>query len=225
MWSSYRADGPDRETPTPEQLAYRRKRMTVPDNEFPVGALAPVLLASNDDAAVGVTHVEAFSTGFRFTLAVRVRQVPDRLIGGGLFTLVDGHGRPGAAVPLTDRLLLGIEYADGRRASTLQDARRPGLGGAVDDDELVLVPTGGGGGEASVDQHYWVAPLPPDGPLALHLTWPAFGMAESRTELDGGAIRAAGARSHVLWPPQPHFDAPPPPSPRPTSGWFADPPQ
>jgi hypothetical protein len=50
-------------------------------------------------------------------------------------------------------------------------------------------------------------------------------MPESRTVLDGGAIRAAAERSQVLWPPQPAMRPQEPPSPpRPSSGWFADPP-
>ncbi len=200
--------------------------MSAPDNEFPVAVGAAAMLASNADAAVGVTHLEAFSTGFQFDLAVRVRQAPPRLAGGGLFMLIDGHVHPGAQVSLEDRLLLGVEYSDGRRASTVQDARRRGPNAVLSDEELVLVPEGGGGGDVSVEQTYWVAPLPPDGPVAILLAWPAFGMAESRTVLDGAAIRAAGSSSRVLWPRQPRIDpSPPPPPPRPTSGWFAETPE
>lgn len=200
--------------------------MSAPDNEFPVGVVGTVLLAGNADAAVGVTHLEAFSTGFQFTLAVRVRQVPPRLAGGGLFMLVSGHVHPGAGASLQDRLLLGIEYCDGRRASTLQDQVMAGPAGVPDDEELVLVQQGGSGGDVSVEQTFWVAPLPPDGPVAFHFTWPAFGLDESRTVLDGAAIRAAGTSSRALWPPQPLVEQPPPPStPRPDSGWFAEDPQ
>ena len=92
----------------------------------------------------------------------------------------------------------------------------------VGDEELVLLPQGGGGGDLSVDQAYWVAPLPPEGPVAVLLRWPAFGMAESRTVLDGAAIRAAGSSSRILWPPQPTIEPPSSPTPpRPTSGWFS----
>ena len=209
--------------PTPEQLEQWHRRRAAPDNEFPVGVGATVLLAHNDDAAVGLTHLEAFSTGFRFALVVRVRQVPTRLAGGGLFALVESHPHVGRQISLEDRLLLGIEYPDGRRASTLQDGRAPGPTAEVDDDQLVIAYQGGSGGEASVDQTYWVAPLPPDGPVAVLMRWPTFGMAESRTVLDGAALRAAGRRSHVLWPPQPKTEPrPSAPGPRPTSGWFAE---
>jgi hypothetical protein len=128
-------------------------------------------------------------------------------------------------IPVEDRLLLGIEYADGRRASTLQDVRMQGPGAVVDGEQLVLAQQGGGGGELSVDQTFWVAPLPPTGPVTVVLTWPSFARPESRTVLDGAAIHAAASRSQVLWPPQPGEELSQPPlPPRPSSGWFAEPP-
>src|SRR5689334_13849844 len=118
----------------------------------------------------------AFSTGFRFTLAVRLRRARPDLAHGGLFMLVSSHVRPGIAIPLADRLLLGLEYPDGQRASTLQDMRMLGPGAVPDGQQLVLVQQGGGGGEQSVNQTYWVSPLPPEGPMTFVLAWPAFGM-------------------------------------------------
>jgi hypothetical protein len=76
-----------------------------------------------------------------------------------------------------------------------------------------------------VDQTFWVAPLPPEGPVVVVLTWPGFGIAETRTVLDGAAVRAAASSSRMLWPPQPTVEPPEPPEPpRPASGWFAEPP-
>lgn len=212
MWSSDR--------PTPEQLETWRRRMSPPENEFPAGAGLTSLFARTGDAAVGITHVEAFSTGFAFTLAVRLRRPHP-----GLFMLISGHGRPGVAeVPVQRRLLLGLEYADGRRASTLDDRRLRGPRPELDDRQLVLTQEGGGGGDQSVDQRYWVSPLPSAGPVTFVLAWAAFGMPESRTVVDGSAILAAAERSQPLWPPQPAEDPPePPPAPRPSTGWFADP--
>ena len=128
-------------------------------------------------------------------------------------------------IPAEDRLLLGIEYADGRRASNLHDMRMMGPAMEGDDTRLVFVQQSGSSDESSVDQSYWVAPLPPEGPVTLVMAWPGFGMPESRTVLDGGAIQAAAARSTVLWPPQPAIEHERPlPPPRPSSGWFAEPP-
>jgi hypothetical protein len=198
--------------------------MSAPENELPAGVGLTVVLGRTDDAAVGITQVEAFSTGFRFTLAVRLRRARPEFVHGRLFMLLSSHVPPGVEVPLEERLLLGLEYANGQRASTLQDSRMRGPGALAADPELVFVQNGGGGGELSLDQSYWVSPLPPEGPMTFVLAWPAFGMPESRTDLDSAAIRAAAERSHVLWPPQPAREPTEPPSPpRPSSGWFAEP--
>ncbi len=224
MWIS-RPGGSAGQPPTPEQLEQWRRRMSPPEYEFPAAVGLSVLLGRTDDAAVGLTQLEAFSTGFRFTLAVRVRQPRAQFARGGLHMLVSSHMPPGIDVRLEDRLLLGIEYPDGRRASTLDDMRIQGPGALTDGDQLVLVQQGGGGGEHSVDQSYWVAPLPTDGPVTVVVTWPGFGMPESRTTLDGAVIGEAASHSQRLWPPQPATEAPqPPPAPRPSSGWFAEPP-
>jgi hypothetical protein len=221
MWISRR--GQPGEEPTPEQLEQWHRRMAPPENELPAGVGLTVLLGRTDDAAVGITQVEAFSTGFRFTLAVRLRRARPELQHGGLFMLLSSHVHPGIQIRVEDRLLLGIEYADGRRVSNVEDMPLPGRAAALDDQRLVLAQQGGGGGEQSVDQAYWVAPLPPEGPVTFVLAWPGFGMPESRTELDGTAIRVAADRSHILWPPQPVVRPQRPPSPpRPESGWFAD---
>jgi hypothetical protein len=198
--------------------------MSPPENEFPGAVGLGVLLGRTDDTAVGLSQVEAFSTGFTFTLAVRVRQLQPKFARGGLYMLISSHVHPGVEISLQDRLLLGIEYPDGRRASTLTDMRMQGPTAMPDSEELVIVQHGGGGGERSVDQSYWVAPLPPEGPIDVVLAWPGFGIPESRTQIDGAAIRAAAADSHLLWSPEPAVEPPqPPPQPRPSSGWFADP--
>lgn len=38
---------------------------------------------------------------------------------------------------------------------------------------------------------FWVHPLPPDGPVTFVASWPEYGAAETRADLDGSAIRAA----------------------------------
>jgi len=223
MWTSHRG-GADRERPTPEQIERWRRRNQAPDNEIPAGVGVAALLGRTENAAVGITQLEAFSTGFRFNVAVRARRLPAEFARGGLFMLISGHGRHGAEVPLENRLLLGVEYANGDRASNLEDMRLPGE--ETDDDErrLILSHHGGGGSDLTVDQSYWVSPLPPEGPVTFVLSWPGFGMAESRTEIDSAPIRAAAARSVHLWPEQAGYEPPePPPPPRPSTGWFSYP--
>ena len=49
-----------------------------------------------------------------------------------------------------------------------------------------------------------VQPLPPPGPLAFICAWPGRGIATSRMEVDGGAIRAAAEAAVTLWPDDPY---------------------
>ena len=198
--------------------------MSPPDNEFPAAVELAALLGRTDDVAVGVTRFVVFSTGFQFALAVRVRTARPEFILGGLHMRIGSHPHPGVELPLEERLLLGLEYADGRRASTLGDIRTLIASPSGGEADLVLFQQGGGGDDRSVEHDYWVAPLPPDGPVTFVLAWPAFGMPEARTVLPGDIIRAAADRSQLLWPPQPPAEplrrTPPP---RPSTGWFADP--
>jgi hypothetical protein len=59
---------------------------------------------------------------------------------------------------------------------------------------------GGSGNELTWDAEFWVAPLPPDGPVTLVGVWPDAGATEQRAQIDGAAIRTAAARCVELWP-------------------------
>src|SRR4051794_30778510 len=143
MWSSHRG-GTGRDRPTPEEIARWRRRHEAPDNEIPAGVGAAALLGRTEEAAVGITQLEAFSAGFRFTLAVRLRRPRAGLPRGGLHLLIGAHFRHDADIPPADRLLLGVEYADGGRASTLTETGFPGPA-AEDDRQLILAAQSGGG--------------------------------------------------------------------------------
>ena len=165
MWISHRG-GPADEPPTPAQVQRWHRRISPPENEFPAGVGLTVLLGRTNDAAVGITQIEGYSTGFQFTLVVRLRQARPESVRGGLLMLISSHVHPGIEIPVEDRLLLGLEYPNGHRASTVQDMRMLGPVAVPSDQQLVLVQQGGGGGEQSVNQTYWVSPLPPEGPVS-----------------------------------------------------------
>ena len=78
-------------------------------------------------------------------------------------------------------------------------------------DQPVLVGGGGVGSEggrlgrgAFWDLELAVQPLPPPGPLAFICAWPARGIATSRVEVDGAAIREAATAAVTLWPDDPY---------------------
>ncbi len=211
MWASYGTseDGPDDEF---------FRRMSAPENEIPVAVALNTVLARTDDVAVALQRLSVYTTGVSFDLVVRLRPDAAQAAGRDLDELIWGHG----PAPVQGGFLLGVEFADGRRASN-----RAGRHGPTPGDEIVFTQGGGSGGMASVEQSWWLHPLPPEGPLRFVVRCPALGLDESSIVLDGAAIQAAARDVVVLWPwtPPPEsgpFEPPAPPD-LPDDSWFAQP--
>jgi hypothetical protein len=201
MWSAYPQDG----EPDPEVL----RRMNAPENEIPVALPQNRLLAHTDDVAVALVGLQVYTTGLSFELVARVRPTAQETHGRDLNELFWRHG-PGAG----RGFLLGVEFADGRRAG---NAGGPGEG-------LVFHQGGGSGGESSVEQDWWLSPVPPPGPLRIVLRCADLGIEETVVELDGAAIARAVDDVVVLWPwtaPRSHDPEPLPPADLPADSWFA----
>lgn len=200
MWSAAFGDGdPDLE-----------RRMSRPENELPTAVPMNRLLVRTADVAVALLGVQAYTTGVAFVLAARARGPEDPAGRNELGELFWQHRGGGP------RFLFGVEFADGRRASNARFGR--------DDGELIFHPGSGSGGSVSVDQEWWLSPLPPEGPLLVVVRCPEIGLEETVTELDGAAIRRAGEAATVLWPWQPSVESPaepPPPPDAPAGSWFA----
>lgn len=204
MWMTGEGhDGPDEDF---------LRRHDAPENEIPVALPISVVLARTDDVAVALFGPQVYTTGVSFTLVVRVR--PSSPLGSGhaLNELI-WEQRPGAG-----RFLLGVELADGRRASSGSMRRR--------DSDLVFHSGSGSGGQASVEQTWWLSPLPPEGPVRVVVRCAELGIEESVTELDGSAIRRAADDVVTLWPWEPPPEHRPVESPAPDvppGSWFAGP--
>jgi hypothetical protein len=155
------------------------------------------MLIRTGQVAVAIGSVRAYPNGFEFTAHVRVRGTDeDEPVGHDPF---DRHGRRGRPPP-GEALRLGLLYADGRRAATTSHWWP---GAEADPGRLVLQHGGGGGNARRWDDQFWVHPLPPAGPVTFVASWPEYGAAETRAELDGSAIGAAAARAVILWPGEP----------------------
>jgi hypothetical protein len=148
-----------------------------PDNELPVGVPVAALLARTDDVAVALVGAQVYSSGVSLDVVVSARSVTE-----DLHEHVFG-GRRGRG------LLLGVEFADGRRGTLHGDA-----------GDVLLTSRGGGGGGRSVQQGFWLHPVPPAGPLSVVVLAPGLGLAETRTELDGTLLAAAVDDVVELWP-------------------------
>ena len=203
MWSAgIPEDGPDEAFP---------RRMNAPENEIPVALPQNLLLARTDDVAIALIGLHVYTTGLAFELVARLR--PSAQAGRRtLDELFWRHGPHGGA------FLFGVEFADGRRASTLtRDSP----------DGLVFHSGSGSGGQASVEQTWWLHPLPPDGPMRFVVRCHELGIPETSAELDGTAIRRAADAVVPLWPWEPPPEhgpwEPPPPPDVPGDSWFARP--
>lgn len=178
------------------------------ENEVPVTVAFDAELLSTDGYALFCSGLHVYSTGFYLRLELRAR---DRQRDRRLFEAFHGNG--------ADRVLVGVEFADGRRGRNVGRGAGRGSGSGG-----VSVSCGSGGGsDRSVDADFFVAPLPPPGPARIVCAWPARGLGDTRTELPVDEILAAAGRVRRLWARQPRDDEPlPEEEPRvPGTSWFA----
>jgi hypothetical protein len=216
----------DHEHPSVAEIEAWTRRRSAPENEVPAGLEFSAVLGRSDETAVFVSSFRVYSTGLGFTLSVRLRREPRHDLAHRINELISGHGPGGREDDLEERLLLGVEYADGRTATNLTSPWPPRLQESEADPlEPLLSASGGGGGGRTYDQDFWLSPLPPAELLTMVCRWPGFGIAESHVELDGAQLAAALARVQTLWPWEPaeQESEPGPVEPQlPADGWFAD---
>jgi hypothetical protein len=189
-----------------------------PRNEVPVGIPAFGELGRSDTAFVAITSVCVYTTGLSFVVSVRLRQEP-RGLGHRISELISGDPSRERDVPAEQQLWFGVEYPDGRIATTVWEH----FGNDPDGSAIHLWCRGGHGGSRAYDTEYWLAPLPPTGSLTFVCAWPLFNIPETRTVVDGEVILEALSRTEILWPDEPDAvpeEEPDPPTPPP--GWFTD---
>ncbi len=171
--------------------------MGAPEGTLPGAVALELVLARNDRAAICLTRLGAYPTGFTLDLLVFTT---DDALDPNLFGLRRrglGPSTPGEIPP--EVLRFGIQFADGSKATNI--SRRPPS--PRDDPEPegpLIFPGGGTGGGSSWSQHLWVWPLPPTGPLSVVCEWPAAGIELTRHELDAQLVLDAVQRAQVIFP-------------------------
>lgn len=154
---------------------------------MPAAVAGEAVLIRTDTVAVWVGSLRAYPNGFEFTLRALRRDPPPW----------EGSERP-YGDPFAAGLRFELRYADGRSSAAV--GAEPGV------DALELTQSIGGGTDFAWDAHFWVAPLPPEGPVTFVADWAAAGApAERRADFDGAAIRAAAARCVQAWPEEPYL--------------------
>jgi hypothetical protein len=198
---------PPREPPEPPRVV-ERPWWHAPRNELGVSTGLRLTLARTDDVAVALVDAVAYSTGLSFNLVTVSRAAGEPFLGvPDPFDYPFGfptprRGRGGELPP--ELLRFGVQFSDGRKATTTGwTGGVVPVFGAGDEAEPVgpvLMQGGGGGGEDHWESSFWLWPLPPPGPLALVVEWPAKGIELTRHEVAAEPLLEAGSRSEPLWP-------------------------
>ena len=174
-----------------------------PENVVGGASAVQVVVARTDEAAVLVTEVEAYPTGFSFELTLRWRgSLLERFTGGPMQYLVQpSHLPSGELAP--EFLRFGVGFSGGSKASNVGGAS-PLPGDSGEPPERPTLEWRGGGSSPGVwNESAWVWPLPPPGPLTFACEWPVAKIGETLREVDAGAILEAAAHAERLWGEEP----------------------
>jgi hypothetical protein len=182
--------------PEPPDEGFERKPwFGAPRNELGVSTGLRLALARTDEVAVALVDVVAFTTGVSLNL-VALRRAPAE---PGSFDHPFGHFWPQGSELPPELLRFGVEFSDGGKATTL--GASPATWAAEGEPPgPILLPGGGSGSDDYWESSFWLWPLPPPGPLAFVVEWPAEGIDLTRHEVDTEPIIEASRRSETLWP-------------------------
>jgi hypothetical protein len=171
-----------------------------PDDELPVCVPANLVIARSGRALVALSHVFAYSTGIAVELVVQARGLPER-DAQRLFH--EQHMPPSDDDPSPAFLRVGVEFADGSRASNLAGRRHWHDPERAPDGPVLMHHGGGGGssgeGRVSMRPGFWIWPVPPNGAVRIACEWPLLGITLTTVEIDGAELVSASKRALKLW--------------------------
>jgi hypothetical protein len=187
--------------PQPKPEVHRQPPwLGAPNGTLPGVVAIELVLAQNDRYAVCISRLGAYPTGFEFELlSMAAPGDPDsEELDPMLFGPGRHRGRRHRGQLDDEFLRIGVQFADGAKATNVPGPRH--FGRQDEPDRPVLHGGGGGGGGGRWRQTEWVWPLPPPGPLAFVCEWPAAGIPETRKEIDAQLILDAAQRAQVIFP-------------------------
>jgi hypothetical protein len=176
--------------PDKELYGYDGRAWFAAPDEYIVPAILPWsrLLGRSERTIIALRSIDVWPEAI--TLRISVYALGN-LVEGGRGSLVD-HSR----FPDHNALLIGVLFADGSRAGSdtifMPSPTRP--------DVPVLRADTGGGSQFHFRHKVFVWPLPSEGPMNVIVQWLDRGIAETFTELDGSAVRAAAKDAREIWP-------------------------
>ena len=166
-----------------------------PAYELPVVVHLGQFLHRSPRMVVAVRSAEVYSTGCSFNLSWVFRRGDENEDDWA-----DKHSlffQPGMGIRRGTRLLsglmLGVELADGSKASTGAQGPHGFMGSSTEEPEPPTLALNGGGGSGADNIRGG------DGNDTMLAQWMDFGLAESSVVLDGGKLRDAAAGVQQFW--------------------------
>jgi len=211
---------PDGHDADPEDVDQpRRPDWTGPPADWwPTAVGTSVLLASSDHVAVGLTAMAVYPTGVALSLRWMLRsRGQGRRDWADLMDRFEGGRFRGQADPARG-IRFGLVLADGTPVLSHAEYELPAeldvpAGAGPGDDTglgepaaptgplLVLAEQGGSGDDRSyaTSATLWLWPLPPEGPREIVMTWPEFGIGETRHALPAVDVVTAAEQARSAW--------------------------
>ncbi|MEH3076451.1 MAG: hypothetical protein PGN11_07175 [Quadrisphaera sp.] len=185
---------------------------TLPDWEGPPAAVLPgvvdlgVDIGRSDSTVVSIQGVEVYPAGVVLDLAVHLRETGYEAQRRLFAALGLHHGRGQLDLCLgAGGLRWGVELADGRRTTTLDEKpwnERPDDADIEDWYPSHPVMDGAGRPQTSYGcwrRGIWLWPLPPLPTMRVVCAWPDRGIEETSVVVSTEGLHAAAARARPVW--------------------------
>lgn len=153
-----------------------------------------LVLGRSENAAVWIASLTVYPEGFVSAAAASAR-LEEALYEDPFHSRHLFARRHGAGELPPELLRLGIEFADGRKATSLDWPRGRGHDPHEMPEGPILRPFGGGGGGGRWNHTFYVWPLPPGDQLTFVCEWPSAGIGLTRAETEAEPIRLAAAEA------------------------------
>jgi hypothetical protein len=181
--------------PEPPEERLRPPWLGPPRNELGEALSTRAILVKRPDLAIALVELVAYSRGITGRFMIRRPRENNRDPHTHPMRMMMRPGPAGVTELPPELLRFGVEFSDGRRATTIERFRGP----SEEPPEIVFMQQGGGGGDGSWEFGFWVWPLPPLGPLTFAVEWPAEGVELTTSQIDAAPILEAAGRSEQLW--------------------------
>jgi hypothetical protein len=147
------------------------------------------VLGQEERAVVAIPSLDVYPNGFRVYVQILIDPRHAHEIQAFMHR------------PRMGMVRIGVRFADGRVGGQGLAHGRNEL--TKDEQGFPTQPYvgfgGGGGGSGGWRFGAWVFPLPPDGPLEIHVALPEPANSEYSTTISGSDVRAAAEHATVIW--------------------------